>query len=157
MMSSALLLVIFAVLPALPKISPPNFVTELNDSSKTYGLVKLVPFGSTTSTPGPTKLLDVKLGASLRKVKVPALMVVAPVYVLFPLSVTVPVLPVLPIVNAPLPLTTPAITSVAPVPAEIVPPPAFNTIAGVVAGPLDEPLVAELVRVPLFKVMVALA
>ncbi len=91
LMSSALLLVMLAVFPALPKISPPNLVTELNDSLKTYGLVKLVPFGSTPSTPGPTMLLDVKLGASLRKVKVPALMVVTPVYVLFPESVCVPV------------------------------------------------------------------
>jgi hypothetical protein len=46
--------------------------------------------------------------------------------------------------------------SVAPVPAEIVPPPAPSTIAGVVAGPLDEALVAELVKVPLFKVTIAL-
>ena len=88
--------------------------------------------------------------------KVPALMVVPPVKVLLPVNVTVPVLPALPMVNAPLPLTTPAMASVAPVPAEIVPPPAPTTMAGVVAGPLDEPLVAELVSVPLFRVTVAL-
>ena len=68
-----------------------------------------------------------------------------------------PALPVLPMVRAPEPLTTPEMASVAPVPAEIVPPPAPSTMAGVVAGPLDEALVAELVKVPLFKVMIALA
>ena len=73
-----------------------------------------------------------------------------------PDKVTVPALPALPMVNAPDPLTTPEIASVAPVPAEIVPPPASSTILGVVAGPLDVPLVAELVKVPLFKVTVAL-
>ena len=75
---------------------------------------------------------------------------------LLPENVTVPALPELPTVRLPDPLTTPAMASVAPVPADIVPPPAPSTIAGVVAGPLDEPLVAELVRVPLFRVTVAL-
>ena len=78
LMSSALLLVMLAVLPDLPKVKPPNLVTELKVSLKVYALLKLLPLGSTTSVPGPIKLLAAKLGASLRKVKVPAPMVVAP-------------------------------------------------------------------------------
>ena len=88
--------------------------------------------------------------------KVPAKTVMVAACVLVPEKVTVPALPSLPIVNKPEPLTTPEIASVAPVPAEIVPPPAPTTIAVVVAGPFDEPLVAELVNVPLFKLTMEL-
>ena len=67
-----------------------------------------------------------------------------------------PALPVLPMVKLPEPLTTPEMVRVAPVPADSVPPPDSSTILGVVAGPLELPLVAELVKVPLFRVTVAL-
>jgi hypothetical protein len=72
------LLVILTALPDLPKVKPPNLVDELKVSLKVYALVKLVLLGSTTSVPGPIKLLEAKLGALFWKVRVPALMVVAP-------------------------------------------------------------------------------
>ena len=98
---------------------------------------------------------EVPKAVKLPTLNVPAPIVMPPLKVFAPESKTVPVLPVLPIVKTPEPLTTPEMASVAPVPADNIPPPACSTILVVVAGPFEEPLVAEFVKVPLLMVTVA--
>ena len=147
MIFAVLATVTFAVFPDLPSVRPvswvPNGKVDVENAD-----VKLVDDGSIVSVPAPAKVLVEVLGASLRMVSEPPLIVVAPKYEVEPVStrafdpdfVTAPEPEIAPAkvteslrlnVNVPLLTTSPAITpAVDPAPtvmppAEIVVPPEY--------------------------------